>query len=55
MQEMLSFANRKNGKNHPVYEDKSDTKRKVVKVRGTFIGLLMFQNFFTRFWVFKPE
>ena len=24
-------------KKHPVYEDKSDTRRKVIKVRGTLI------------------
>ena len=28
---------KKNSKKHPVYEDKSDTRRKVVKVRGTLI------------------
>ena len=31
------FTNRKNSKNHPVYEDKSDSRRKVVVVRGTLI------------------
>ena len=28
---------KKNRKQHPVYEDKSDTRRKVVIVRGTLI------------------
>ena len=28
---------RKKQQKHPVYEDKSDTRRKVVKVRGTLI------------------
>ena len=28
---------KKNSKNHPVYEDKSDSRRKVVAVRGTLI------------------
>ena len=28
---------KKTSKKHPVYEDKSDTRRKVVKVRGTLI------------------
>ena len=27
----------KNQQKHPVYEDKNDTRRKVVKVRGTLI------------------
>ena len=28
---------KKPSKEHPVYEDKSDTRRKVVRVRGTLI------------------
>ena len=28
---------KKTAKKHPVYDDKSDTRRKVVKVRGTLI------------------
>ena len=28
---------KKNSKNHPVHKDKSDSRRKVVIVRGTFI------------------
>ena len=28
---------KKTSKNHPVYEDKSDSRRKVVIVRGTLI------------------
>ena len=31
------FTNCKNSKNHPVYEDKSDSRGKVVVVRGTLI------------------
>ena len=28
---------KKKSQKHPVYEDKSDTRRKVIKVRGTLI------------------
>ena len=28
---------KKTSKKHPVYEDKNDTRRKVVRVRGTLI------------------
>ena len=31
------FTNWKKGKNHPIYEDKSVTRRKVVVVRRTLI------------------
>ena len=30
----------KNSKHHPMYEDKSDSRRKVVTVRGSFIETL---------------
>ena len=32
-----TFHKLKNSKKHPVYEDKSDTRRKVINVRGTLI------------------
>ena len=32
-----TFHKLKNSKKYPVYDDKSDTRRKVVKVRGTLI------------------
>ena len=32
-----TFHKLKNSKKHPVYEDRSDTRRKVIKVRGTLI------------------
>ena len=35
------FHKLKKQQKHPVYEDKSDTRRKVVKVRGTLIKMLM--------------
>ena len=34
---------------HPVYEDKSDTRRKVIKVRGTLIWNFMFRTIFAKF------
>ena len=32
-----TFHKLKNSKKHPVFEDKSDTRRKVIKVRETHI------------------
>ena len=32
-----TFHKLKQHKKHPVYEDKSDARRKVIKVRGTLI------------------
>ena len=41
---------KKASKKHHVYEDKSDSRRKVVKVRGTLICNFMFRKFFAKFW-----
>ena len=40
----------KNGKNNPVYEDKSDSRRKVVIVRQTLIWNFIIRAIFGRFW-----
>ena len=32
-----TFHKLKKQQKHPIYEDKSDTRRKVIKVRGTLI------------------
>ena len=42
---MLPFTNWKNSKKYPVYDDKSDTRRKVVKVRGTLKWNYVQNNF----------
>ena len=41
-----TFHKLKKQQKHPVYEDKSDTRRKVVKVRGTLMQKLYVQNNF---------
>ena len=40
----------KNSKNHPVYEDKSDSRRKVIIVRRTLIWNFIIRTIFGRFW-----
>ena len=45
-----TFHKQKNSKKHPVYEDKSDTRRKVVIDRGTLIRIFMFRTIFDKFW-----
>ena len=40
---------KKNSKNHPVYEDKSDSRRKVVIARGTLIGNFTIRTNFGEF------
>ena len=40
----------KNSKNHPVYADKSDSRRKTVIVRGTLIGNFIIRTILGRFW-----
>ena len=44
-----TFHKLKNSQKYPVYDDKSDTRRKVVKVRGTLIGNFMFRTIFAKF------
>ena len=41
-----TFHKLKKQQKHPVYEDKSDTRRKVVKVRGTLMRKLYVRNNF---------
>ena len=41
---------KKNRKRQPVYEDKSDTRRKVVIARGTLIWNFMIRTIFAKFW-----
>ena len=41
---------KKNSKNHPVYEDKSDSRRNVVIVRRTLIWNFIIRTIFERFW-----
>ena len=40
----------KNSKNHPVYEDKSDSIRKVVIASTTLIGNFIFRTILERVW-----
>ena len=40
----------KNTKNHPVYKDKSDSRRKVVIVRGRLIWNFIIRTIVGRFW-----
>ena len=44
-----AFHKLKKQQNLPVYEDKSDTRRKVVKVRGALIRNFMFRAIFAKF------
>ena len=39
-----TFHKLKNDQKHPVYEDKGDTRRKVVKVKKTLIWSFMFRT-----------
>ena len=43
------FTNWKRTQKHPVYKDKSDTRRKVVLVRGTLMGNFMIRIIFHKF------
>ena len=40
----------KKQKKHPVYEDKSGSRRKVVIVRGTLIGNFIIRTIFDKCW-----
>ena len=44
-----TFHKLKKQQKHPVYEDKSDTRRKVIKVRGTLIKNFMFITIYAKF------
>ena len=44
-----TFHKLKKQQKHPVYEDKSDTRRKVIKGRGTLIRNFMFRTIFAKF------
>ena len=44
-----TFHKLKKQQKHPVSEEKSDTRRKVVKVRGTLVGNFMFRTIFAKF------
>ena len=46
-----TFHKLKNSKKHPVYEDKSDTRRKVIKVRGTLYETLCSEQFSPNFCI----
>ena len=50
-----TFHKLKTQQKHPVYEDKSDTRRKVVIVRGTLISDFMFRTLDTRHLYEKNE
>ena len=45
-----TFHKLKKQQKHTVYEDKSDTRRKVVKVRGTLIRNFIFKTIVAKFW-----